>query len=139
MDILMLFAPLFGIAFLIERIIESVFNVVELAPNVNAMKRSADPAVAARYATIKQITSMIIAILIGIITANMLGIGFISRLGDVVAVDMTTDRIITGAIAGVLSPWAHQILESMLNFQKLMEAQKKAIEKGEPTGPIPEK
>lgn len=138
MDIVNLFAPLLGIAFLIERILESVFNVVELAPNVTAMKRSADAAVAARYATMKQISSMIIAILIGIVLANTLGVAFFAGLGAA-QIDPILDRAITGAIAGALSPYAHQILEALLNFQKLMEAKKKEIEKGEPTGPIPEK
>jgi hypothetical protein len=139
MDFVTLIAPVLGISFLIERILESVFNVVELSPNVTAMKRSPDPAVAARYATIKQVTSMIIAILIGIVTANVLGVAFLSRFGDVVQVDPAVDRLITGAVAGAISPYAHQILEALLNFQKLLEAQKKAIERGEPTGPIPEK
>jgi hypothetical protein len=139
MDFVTLFAPLFAIAFLIERVLESVFNVVELSPNVTALKRSADPAVAARYATIKQVSSMIIAILIGVVAANVLGIGLLSRFGDVVQVEATLDRLITGAVAGAISPYAHQIIEGLLNFQKLLEAQKKAIERGEPTGPIPEK
>jgi hypothetical protein len=139
MDFVTLFAPLLGIAFLIERVLESVFNIVELAPNVNAIKRSTDPAIAARYASMKQIASMIIAILIGMVLANILGIGLLSRFGDIVQVETGADRVITGAVAGAISPYAHQILESLLNFQKLMEAQKKAIEKGEPTGPIPEK
>ena len=139
MDIVTLFTPLLGIAFLIERILESVFNVVELAPNVTAMKRSTDPAVATRYATMKQVSSMIIAILIGIVVANMLGIGLLARFGDFAQVQSGVDRAITGAIAGALSPYAHQVLEAVLNFQKLLEAQKKSIEKGEPTGPIQEK
>jgi hypothetical protein len=138
MDFVSFLAPMLGISFLIERILESVFNVVELSPNVTAMKRSPDPAVAARYATIKQVTSMIIAILIGIVAANLLGIGFISRF-EGVQVDVLVDRLITGAVAGAISPYAHQIIEGLLNFQKLLEAQKKAIERGEPTGPIPEK
>jgi hypothetical protein len=139
MDFVTLFAPLLGIAFLIERILESIFNVIELSPNITAMKRSTDPPVAARYATIKQISSMIIAILIGVVVANLLGIGLLSRFGDLVQVEAGVDRAITGAVAGALAPYAHQVLEALLNFQKLMEAQKKAIEKGEPTGTIPEK
>jgi hypothetical protein len=139
MDIVTLFTPLLGIAFLIERILESVFNIVELAPNVAAMKRSPDPAIASQYATMKQISSMIIAILIGIVVANILGIGLLARFGEFVQVESGVDRAITGAISGALSPYAHQVLEAVLNFQKLLEAQKKSIEKGEPTGPIPEK
>jgi hypothetical protein len=139
MDVVALFAPLLGVSFLIERIIESVFNVVEMFPNVSALKRSSDPAVAARYSSIKQIASVIIAIILGIVIANMVGLVLISRFGDIIQVDVSTDRLITGAIAGAIAPYAHQVLESLLNFQKLMEANKKAIERGEPTGPIPEK
>src|SRR5215510_5055050 len=112
MDFVTLFAPLFAISFLIERIIESVFNVVELSPNVTAIKRSPDPAVAARYATFKQVSSMIIAILIGVVAANMLGVAFLSRFGDAVQVDPAVDRLITGAVAGAISPYAHQIIEA---------------------------
>ena len=82
---------------------------------------------------------MIIAILVGIVVANILGMGLLARFGDVIQVQIGVDRAITGAVAGALSPYAHQVLEAILNFQKLMEAQKKSIEKGEPTGPIPEK
>jgi hypothetical protein len=136
MDFVTLFAPLFGIAFLIERILESIVNVVELSPNVIAMKQSTDPAVAERYAKIKQIATMILAILLGVVVGNMLGVGFILRLDVPFQVDPAVDRLITGAIAGALAPYAHQVLEAILNFQKLMEAQKNKIESGE-TAEVP--
>jgi len=130
MDLVSIFAPLFGIAFVVERILESVFNVVENFPQVTAMKNSEDAAVKKRWSEIKQVLTIIIGFILGIVITNMLGITFFSQLRGIGEINPNTDMLISGALAGALAPYAHQILEALLNFQKLMNAQKEKIEKG---------
>ena len=71
---------------------------------------------------------MIASVLTGILLANQLQIPLIAITAtDVALPTFVTKYNFAGAVAGVMSPFAHQILESLLNFQKLLEEQKKKI------------
>ncbi|MBI1279855.1 MAG: hypothetical protein GC179_17135 [Anaerolineaceae bacterium] len=124
MDFATFLAPLFGIAFLVERVLESAWNIVELMPNIQKMK--IDPATAPNYSRIKQIVSVLAGILIGMFAANVVKLTMFAKIG-IVGLDPSTDALISGAIAGTLAPYAHQILEGLLNLQKLLQQQQQKI------------
>jgi hypothetical protein len=123
MDFVSFLAPLFGIAFLVERILEGVWNIVEMTGSVQKMK--ADPA--GNYGRFKQIVSVVVGIIIAVVASSAVKLTMFSRFG-ITGLDANTDALISGAIAGALAPYAHQILEALLNFQKLLQAQKERIE-----------
>jgi hypothetical protein len=181
MDFVTMLMPLLGLAFLIERIVESVWNVIEkvfakqigiqeLAKNKSetsahaqaaalvaqsaaataaddpaAAKKAADEAAeakvaadkasaaaalkAANYASWKQILTMIVSIVLGVYLANEFKVPLVTMAAasDVTLPAFLNNYLFAGLVAGAISPFAHQILESLLNFQKLLEEQKKHI------------
>lgn len=133
MNAITLFGPLFGISFLIERILEGAFNIVELYPGIEQWKTSPDDAVKKKYSDFKQIVSVIVGILVGVIITNALDMAFFSQFDRLGQIDHYTDKLLAGAIAGAMAPYSHQLLEFLLKLQRLFDAQKKRIESGEIT------
>lgn len=184
MDFVTMLMPLLGLAFLIERIVETAWNAIELiakgigwnkemlaltktksvtsaqaqsaalvaqsaaatpAIDTDATKKAADDAAdakvtadeasatvaakAANYASFKQIVSLVMSIALGIFLADGLKVPLITvaAASDVTLPAFSNNYLFAGLVAGAISPFAHQILESLLNFQKLLEEQKKHI------------
>ncbi len=120
MDLTIL-TPVIALSVLIERLLETGFNVVE----------SSYPQITQRpnYGKNKQVASTIAGIILGIISAYLLGILFFTSLKiETVTIHPVIDAIFTGAIAGALAPYSHQLVEAVLNLQKLLEALKEARE-----------
>ena len=116
MDLVSFFAPLLGIAFVVERVLEAAFDVVESIASVAALKASNPD----RYASNKRIITIIVGIIVGIILTAWLGVGFLGRIPGITGLNGDADKLISGAVAGSLAPYAHQILEALLNTQKLL-------------------
>ena len=121
MNLIPVLTPLLAIAFLIERLLEAGFDLLEMIPSVgDTLKKSPE---------IKQVVSVVVGIILGVIIGNMLAITLFSDLG-LTTVDPATDKLLTGAIAGAIAPYAHQLLELLLKLQKFLEAKKTDVETG---------
>jgi hypothetical protein len=116
MDLVSFFAPLLGIAFVVERLLEAAFDVVERMASVAALKASNPD----QYASNKRIITIIVGIIAGIILTAWLGVGFLERIPGITGLNSDADKLLSGAVAGSLAPYAHQILETLLNTQKLL-------------------
>ena len=123
MDLVSLFAPILAIGLLIERLLEAGFEVVEMIPAVKKLKTDK----AADYASLKLISSSAVAIVIGLLITNWLDIAFFAQL-KIATVDPSVDKLLSGAIAGAIAPYTHQLIEILLKTQRLLESKKGEIE-----------
>ena len=119
MDLLSLLAPMLAISFLIERLLEAAFDIIEMIPRLKAMLL--------KTPQMKQIISVVVGVILGIIIGAILGVNFFASTGQ--RVDPNIDKLLTGAIAGAIAPYAHQILELLLKLQKFFDAKKAEVEK----------
>ena len=119
MDLLSLLAPMLAISFLIERLLEAAFDIIEMIPRLKDMLQ--------KTPQMKQIISVVVGVILGIIIGAILGVNFFDHAG-LNRVDPNMDKLLTGAIAGALAPYAHQILELTLKLQKYVDAKKTDLE-----------
>jgi len=97
--------PFFALAILIERILETGFNVFETVPAIKKW------IVEDTYRNIKQILTIIVGVIVGIIISNQTGVLLFAAFGFVI--NTTADMVLTGLIAGVAAPYAHVILQAL--------------------------
>ena len=109
------FIPLIALSVLVERLLETGMNLVET--NYPGIMENET------YSTNKQIITSLTGIILGIASAYILGIQLFATF-SLGAIDPNIDKIFTGAIAGTLAPYSHQILEGFLNLQKFLEVLK---------------
>jgi hypothetical protein len=123
MDLISLFAPILAIGLLIERVLEAAFEVIEMIPGVKKLKTD-EPK---DYSSFKLIASNVIAVVLGILITNSLDIAFFSQL-NVQGLNADADELISGAIAGAIAPYTHQLIEILLKTQRLLASKKDEIE-----------
>lgn len=129
MDFMTAFAPLLALSLLVERVLEVAGNVQKiLAKKPAEGSAPADTTSKTIWESPewKQIWTLVFGIVFGIILAYLLGVGF---FGKFTTLDASIDKLITGAVAGAIAPYAHQIIEALLNLQKFLEAQKELVRK----------
>lgn len=112
---LSLLIPVIALSILVERLLETGINLVE----INYPFLTQNPT----YSQNKQIITSLVGIALGILSAFMLNIQLFAAL-NIGGVNAIIDKAFTGAIAGTLAPYSHQILEAVLNLQKLLEVLK---------------
>jgi hypothetical protein len=112
-----MFVPILALSILVERLLETGLNIVEANyPQISEV---------GAYSRNKQIITTLVGIGLGVGSAFILGIRLFSAFG-IEGIDPNIDKIFTGAIAGTLAPYSHQLLEAFLNLQKFLEALKEA-------------
>jgi undecaprenyl pyrophosphate phosphatase UppP len=79
------------------------------------------------YASIKLIVSSTIAIVIGLLITNWLDVAFFSQL-NIQGLNHDVDKLLSGAIAGAIAPYTHQLIEILLKTQRLLDSKKNEIE-----------
>jgi hypothetical protein len=134
MDFVTMLTPLLGMAFLIERIIEVAFNVLDWlldrvpVPWLSAKKKSTVPADQEQFTGLKVGATFIASIILGIYFTTSWGIAFFNLPnGSGGTVSNSMNQLFSGVVAGAVAPYAHQVLEGLLNLQKFLEEQKKKL------------
>ncbi|MFN8372540.1 MAG: hypothetical protein U0694_06650 [Anaerolineae bacterium] len=104
------------------------------AEKAAAVARAAADAQAATLASWKQVFTLVVSMALGVYFAGQFQIPLLllSALPGVTVPEALNSPLVVGMIAGAISPFTHQILEGLLNFQKLLEQQKKFIAEGKP-------
>lgn len=126
---LSLLIPVVALSILVERLLETGINLVE----INYPLLTQNPT----YSQNKQIITSLVGIVLGILSAFMLNIQLFAAL-NIGGVNAIIDMVFTGAIAGTLAPYSHQILEAVLNLQKLLEVLKQ-VQQGAQQGSQPQR
>lgn len=125
MDLTGIVTMVFALSILVERLIEATFSMAELwfprfkgdAQSENAEERQR----AERYPAVKRVASTVLGIVLGIAAAAVLGIRAFAELG-ITGVSSGADSLLTGAIAGALAPYSHQLIEGFFDLRVLLKS-----------------
>lgn len=109
--------PLLALGFLIERILEIIFDILAMRTKEAVENDSPeDPTKLENQRRIKNSISFILSIGLGI------GFAFTIPLNAFPSVeDQVIGQLITGLAAGAIAPYAHQLLEILRKGQKSLE------------------
>lgn len=124
MDLTSIITTVLALSVLVERLLEATFSLVELrmpritgdATSVSAQQR----AQAEKYAATKRVASTLLGIVLGAVVAAVLGIGVFGQIG-ITAISSAADTLLTGAIAGALSPYSHQLIEGFFDLRAVLK------------------
>ncbi len=124
MDLTAIITTMLGLSVLVERLLEAAFSFVERqSPRLvgdptsqnEQMRRQAE-----RYGNTKRVISNLAGIVVGAIMGLALGIKVFTQLG-LSDLNATADALLTGAIAGALAPYSHQIIEGFFDLRDVLK------------------